>query len=415
MPSALNLLSGQNPFPIRFSGLSSGVNFIYFSKTGDGSYYSNLPPLTLCVDKNYFTPVSFIETAFKLPVAAVNTNYTVAVSLPFNLFPMSQTNLTVTLSSATGLSLRNNPTVITLYPEQTSATIRLYINDATLWIIGATTNLIITPSNTVTYASAVTIPITAANPVVGIPTAVALEDSTGLKEAVFNISCSEYGRFVYHVSRKFSYNETACLLNVTEISTWSQQSSIDGLRVDETYYECEDQISQVSIVSPSVTQQLTISDLLTSTDYTLTGYCVSQIGTMSDTISANFTTDSNGGVVSKMDFVFAAVLTTAQKIKLVCALALLFEINYYRVSTADGYYCSELLSSRLLTETSPDMASASSSWRLLSATPNRIEVYFGINNDMNIDGSSAQINSLSISETEIESKFPLIQPPSATS
>ena len=30
IPSALNLLSGQNPFPIRFSGLSSGVNFIYF-------------------------------------------------------------------------------------------------------------------------------------------------------------------------------------------------------------------------------------------------------------------------------------------------------------------------------------------------------------------------------------------------
>jgi hypothetical protein len=61
-PSTLNLLSGQNPFPIRFSALTSGVNYIYFSKTGDGSFYSSLPPLTLSINKNYFTPVSFLET-----------------------------------------------------------------------------------------------------------------------------------------------------------------------------------------------------------------------------------------------------------------------------------------------------------------------------------------------------------------
>ena len=59
-PASLNLLSGQNPFPIRFSALTSGVNYVYFSKSGDGSYYSSLPPLVLSINKNYFTAVSFI-------------------------------------------------------------------------------------------------------------------------------------------------------------------------------------------------------------------------------------------------------------------------------------------------------------------------------------------------------------------
>ena len=181
IPSALNLLSGQNPFPIRFSGLTSGVNFIYFEKTGDGSFYSNLPPLILNVNKNYSTQISFIETSFSLPVAAVNSNYTISVNLPFDLYPMSETNLTVTLSVATGLSLRNNPTVIKFYPEKTTANILLYINDATLWIAGATTNMIITPQNTNTYASAVTIPITATGPVTSLPVATIVASSTDLK------------------------------------------------------------------------------------------------------------------------------------------------------------------------------------------------------------------------------------------
>lgn len=71
------------------SGLTSGVNYIFFEKTGDGSFYSSLPPLTLLINKNYFTPVSFIETSFNLPVAPVNTNYTVAVNLPFELYPIT--------------------------------------------------------------------------------------------------------------------------------------------------------------------------------------------------------------------------------------------------------------------------------------------------------------------------------------
>ena len=59
-PSNINLLSGSNPFSIRLSSLTSGVNYLYFSKTGDGGYYSNLPPLILTTNKNYFTAVSFM-------------------------------------------------------------------------------------------------------------------------------------------------------------------------------------------------------------------------------------------------------------------------------------------------------------------------------------------------------------------
>ena len=89
IPSTISLESGSNPFPIRFSALSSGVNYIYFSKTGDGNYYSSLPPLILNTNKNYFTAFAVQETSFNLPVAVVNSNYTIGVSLPPSLYPMS--------------------------------------------------------------------------------------------------------------------------------------------------------------------------------------------------------------------------------------------------------------------------------------------------------------------------------------
>ena len=60
IPSSIELDSGSNPFPIRFSALSSGINYIYFSKSGDGNFYSSLPPLILSTNKNYFTPISMI-------------------------------------------------------------------------------------------------------------------------------------------------------------------------------------------------------------------------------------------------------------------------------------------------------------------------------------------------------------------
>jgi hypothetical protein len=89
IPSSIQLTAGSNPFAIRFTALTSGVNYVYFEKTGDGSFYSNLPPLILTTNKNYFTPVSFVETDFKLPVNLVGTNYTVSVTLPEELYPIS--------------------------------------------------------------------------------------------------------------------------------------------------------------------------------------------------------------------------------------------------------------------------------------------------------------------------------------
>lgn len=59
-PSNIQLSAGSNPFAIRFTSLNSGVNYVYFTKTGDGNFYSNLPPLILTTDKNYNTPVNFI-------------------------------------------------------------------------------------------------------------------------------------------------------------------------------------------------------------------------------------------------------------------------------------------------------------------------------------------------------------------
>ena len=35
-PSNIDLLAGANPFAIRLSSLTSGINYLYFSKTGDG-------------------------------------------------------------------------------------------------------------------------------------------------------------------------------------------------------------------------------------------------------------------------------------------------------------------------------------------------------------------------------------------
>lgn len=59
IPSTVQLSAGANPFAVRLTALNSGVNYVYFSKTGDGSFYSNLPPLIMTTNKNYFTAVSF--------------------------------------------------------------------------------------------------------------------------------------------------------------------------------------------------------------------------------------------------------------------------------------------------------------------------------------------------------------------
>lgn len=82
-----------------------------------------------------------VETSFKLPATAINGKYQIGINLPESLYPMSEVNLTVTLSSSVGLALQNVPTKIKFYPHKTSATIDLYVNDDTLWKQGSTTNL----------------------------------------------------------------------------------------------------------------------------------------------------------------------------------------------------------------------------------------------------------------------------------
>ena len=103
---------------------------------------------------------------------------------------MSQVDFTVTLSTSVGISLRNNPTTISFYPGKVVATVDLYINDATVWVATTTTNLVFTPSNTDTYASGVSIPLTAVA-AAGTPAMTLLTDSTNLTTASFNVTCSE--------------------------------------------------------------------------------------------------------------------------------------------------------------------------------------------------------------------------------
>lgn len=104
---------------------------------------------------------------------------------------MSQVSFTVTLSTAVGVSLKINPTVISFYPGNNVATIALYINDATQWVLGATTNLTFTPTaTTTTYASGTSIPLTAtAAP--GVPATTLTSNSTNINSLVFDVSCSE--------------------------------------------------------------------------------------------------------------------------------------------------------------------------------------------------------------------------------
>ena len=49
---------------------------------------------------------------------------------------------------------------------------------------------------------------------------------------------------------------------------------------------------------------------------------------MSTLSTKGFSTVSNGGLINQMSFYFTSKLTTSQKIKLVCALALYFNVDY---------------------------------------------------------------------------------------
>lgn len=101
-------------------------------------------------------------------------------------------------------------------------------------------------------------------------------------------------------------------------------------------------------VAKGVAKTISIMGLQSSLPYTVEAFCETQANVKSALTTTQFTTVSNGGIVSQISFYFSSRLTTSQKIKLVCALALFFNVDYERVSTWDGYYCSELLSRRRL-------------------------------------------------------------------
>ncbi len=93
-------------------------------------------------------------------------------------------------------------------------------------------------------------------------------------------------------------------------------------------------------VAKNVAKTITLTNLQSSLSYTVSAFCESQANIKSTLYTSQFSTVSNGGLVSQMSFYFTSKLTTSQKIKLVCALALYFNVDYQRVSTWDGYYCS---------------------------------------------------------------------------
>ena len=97
--------------------------------------------------------------------------------------------MTVTLSSSVGISLRINPTIIYFYPTKVTAYINLRINDATLWTLAATTNLVITPEGS-TYAAGISIPLTAIAAPTAAPLLTLTTGTINKKDASFSASCS---------------------------------------------------------------------------------------------------------------------------------------------------------------------------------------------------------------------------------
>ena len=104
---------------------------------------------------------------------------------------MSQVSFTVALSTSIGISMTINPTVISFYPDNNVATVQLYINDATQWVVGATTNLTFTPTaTTTTYASGTYLPLTAVvSP--GAPTTTLALNTATVNSLSFDVTCSE--------------------------------------------------------------------------------------------------------------------------------------------------------------------------------------------------------------------------------
>lgn len=156
--------------------------------------------------------------------------------------------------------MKTNPTVISFYPGKVQAIVNLFINDATIWVVGATTNLVFTPANSqTTYATGAQIPLTAVA-VAGTPTLTLTAGTITKTSLAYSVTCSQQGKFIYHLARSFSYNTTACDLNVTMMGYWLGQSSLNSLRVSESYFKCQDVIGAVNI-DASVAKTLTLPNL----------------------------------------------------------------------------------------------------------------------------------------------------------
>ena len=156
--------------------------------------------------------------------------------------------------------MKTNPTVISFYPGKVQAIVNLFINDATIWVVSATTNLVFTPaSSQTTYATGAQIPLTAvAAP--GTPTLTLTAGAITKTSLTYSITCSQEGKFIYHLARSFSYNTTACDLNVTMMRYWLGQSSLNSLRVSESYFKCQDVIGAVNTAA-NVAKTLTLPNL----------------------------------------------------------------------------------------------------------------------------------------------------------
>jgi hypothetical protein len=61
-------------------------------------------------------------------------------------------------------------------------------------------------------------------------------------------------------------------MDVDGIKTWSAETSIDGLRVSETYYDCQDQIYVVN-VAKNTAKTILIQNLQSSLTYTIEAFC----------------------------------------------------------------------------------------------------------------------------------------------
>ena len=156
-------------------------------------------------------------------------------------------------------------------------------------------------------------------------------------------------------------------------------------------------------MAANVSKVLTLSNLQSSTAYQIDGYCQTQGNVQTNLSTLIKSTNSNGGLVSAINFYFSAALTTAQKIKLVCALALYFGIDYTKVSTWDGYYCSELLNRRRLLQ--EDTTTQTNENRLLLAASYPVPVFIGINTKTNSDTSQTLVTPAANTSTLVSTSF----------